>query len=217
MNQQVIGVIGEGAVVLEIIEQGLELGHVMKAVSESSKILNSNPMLLVCENKLGSAYLSDTLEECSAVILSLAGKRSLNPDAISGLQKLFNTSTVPWYIILDRWEDKHMFLHGDPEYIQQETHYAFAESLHTGKAKSTVVVVPNLIQDDPCFGHHVVHEANVLPNDYLCISNLAYFLIKDIEATAISIEHMTPAALRKHKANENPEDHSRWLGLKQPT
>ncbi len=216
MSQQVIGVIGEGAVVLEIIEQGLELGHVVKAVSESSKILNSNPMLLVCENKLGSAYLRSTLQECTAVILSLAGKRKLNPEAISGLEKLFNEATVPWYVILDRFEDKNLFLHSTPEYIQQETHYKFAEALHNSSAKSTVVVVPTLLQDDPCFSYSAVHEAQVLKDDQLCIPNLAYFLLKDIEATAISLEHMTPAALRQHKAKENPQDHSRWLGLKQP-
>ena len=217
MSQQVIGVIGEGAVVLELIEQGLELGHVVKAVSESSKILNSNPKLLVCENKLGSAYLRDTLQECTAVILSLAAKRKLNPDAIGGLEKLFNEATVPWYVILDRFEDAHLFLHSDPKYVQQQQHFAFAESLHNSAAKSTVIVVPTLLKDDPCFSHSVVHEAQVREDDHLCIPNLAYFLIKDIEATAINIENTTPAELKKIRAQENPEDRSRWFGLKQPT
>ncbi len=217
MSQHVIGVIGEGPVVLEIIEQGLELGHIVKALSNSAKILNSNRALLVCENKLGSAYLRDTLEECSAVVLSLAGKRKLNPDAISGLQRLFEESNIPWYVILDRFEDAHFFMHSDPAYMQQERHFAFADSLHSSPSTSTVVVVPNLFKDDPCFSHTVVHEAEVGPRDQLCIPNLAYFLLKDIEANVMTHDQIVQATLKERKSKEqlNLKQRSRWFGLKQ--
>jgi len=220
MSQHIIGVIGEGPVVLEIIEQGLELGHIVKALSDSAKILNSNTSLLVCENKLGSAYLSDALSECTAVVLSLAGKRNLNPDAISGLKKLFEASNIPWYILLDRFEESpHFFMDPEPQYIQQDKHFDFAESLHTSPSTSTVVVVPNLFKDDPCFSHAVVHEAQVTEKDQLCIPNLAYFLLKDIEANVMTPDEMILASRKELKERENLtlRDRSRWFGLKQPS
>lgn len=220
MSQKVIGVIGEGAVVLEIIEQGLELGHVLKAVSNSANILNSKPTLLVCQNKLGSAYLRETLEECDAVILSLAGNRKLNPDAVSGLEKLFNEATVPWYILLDRFEHLPFFLHPEPRYVQQEKHFELAERLHNSKSTSTVVIVPKLLKDDPCFSQKIVHEAEIVKNDALCIPNLAYFLLKDIEANVVNASDLARASLKERKAlensgNINPQKRSRWFGLKQ--
>lgn len=220
MSQHIIGVIGEGPVVLEIIEQGLELGHIVKALSDSAKILNSNTSLLVCENKLGSAYLNDALSECTAVVLSLAGNKNLNPDAISGLKKLFNESNIPWYVILDRFkESPHFFMDPEPRYIQQDKHFDFAESLHTSPSTSTVVVVPNLFKDDPCFSHAVVHEAQVTERDQLCIPNLAYFLIKDIEANVMTPDEMIVASRKELKERENLtlRDRSRWFGLKQPS
>lgn len=218
MSQHVIGVIGEGPVVLEIIEQGLELGHIVKALSNSAKILNSNQKLLVCENKLGSAYLRDTLGDCTAVILSLAGKRTLNPDAVSGLKKLFEESSIPWYVTLDRFEEQHFFMHSDPEYIAQERHFDFADSLHTSPSTSTVVVVPNIFKDDPCFSQTIVHEAAIQENDQLCIPNLAYFLLKDIEANVLTPEDVARVSLKERKEKENVplRERSRWFGLKQP-
>jgi len=219
MSQHVIGVIGEGPVVLELIEQGLELGHVVKALSNDARILNSNPKLLVCENKLGSAYLRDTLSECTAVILSLAGKRKLNPDAVSGLYKLFEESNIPWYVTLDRFDDPHFFMHSEPEYIAQERHFDFAESLHKSPSTSTVIVVPDLFKDDPCFSQAVVHEAEIREKDQLCIPNLAYFILKDIESNVLTPEDTVRVSRKELKEKESMSlwDRSRWFGLKQPT